>query len=110
MLPEALPLRGLAASSALVSAPLVLALTWICVRGPLVGRLGLPASVSAGGAAAALGLVVAVLAALVWMVNPFAAALLVPAAHAWLFAAAPGTTPRAARARARRCSGSCCRR
>jgi hypothetical protein len=90
VLPEALPLEGWRIA-ALVSAPLVLALTWIFVRGPLVGRLGLPASVSAGGAAAALGLVVSVLAALVWVVNPFAAALLVPAAHAWLFAAAPGS-------------------
>ena len=90
VLPEALPLEGWRIA-ALVSAPLVLALTWIGVRGPLIGRLGLPASVSAGGAAAALGLVVSGLAVLVWVVNPFAAALLVPAAHAWLFAAAPGT-------------------
>ena len=81
VLPEALPLRGWNIA-ALVSAPLVLALTWIGVRRPLVGRLGLPASVSAGGAAAALGLVITGLAALVWLVNPFAAALLVPAAHA----------------------------
>jgi hypothetical protein len=90
VLPQALPLEGWRIA-ALISAPLVLALTWIGVRGPLVGRLGLPASVSAGGAAAALGLVVCGLAVLVWVVNPFAAALLVPAAHAWLFAAAPGT-------------------
>jgi hypothetical protein len=90
VLPDALPLEGWRIG-ALVSAPLVLALTWIFVRGPLIGRLALPASVSAGGAAAALGVVVSVLAVLVWVVNPFAAALLVPAAHAWLFAAAPGT-------------------
>ena len=90
VLPEALPLRGWNIA-ALASVPLVLALAWIGVRRALVGRLGLPASVSAGGAAAALGLVITVLAALVWLVNPFAAALLVPAAHGWLFAAAPGT-------------------
>jgi Peptidase family M28 len=90
VLPEALPLRGWNIV-ALLSAPLVLGLTWIGVRGALVARLRLPAGVSAGGAAAALGLVVAGLAVLVWLVNPFAAALLVPAAHAWLFAAAPGT-------------------
>ena len=52
----------------------------------------LPATVSAGGAAAALGLVISVLAAVVWVFNPLAAALLVPAAHAWLFATAPGTS------------------
>ena len=32
-----------------------------------------------------------VLAALTWVVNPYAAALLLPAAHVWLFAAAPGS-------------------
>jgi hypothetical protein len=90
VLPEALPLRGWNIA-ALASVPLVLALAWLGARRPLVGRLGLPASVSAGGAAAALGLVITGLAALVWVVNPFAAALLVPAAHGWLFAAAPGT-------------------
>ena len=90
VLPDALPLRGWNIV-ALVSAPLVLALTWIGVRGAIVERLGLPASVSAGGAAAALGLVITVLAVLVWLVNPFAAALLVGAAHGWLFASAPGT-------------------
>ena len=88
--PAALPLRSWNIV-ALVSAPLVLALTWIGVRGAIVERLGLPASVSAGGAAAALGLVITGLAALVWLVNPFAAALLVGAAHGWLFACAPGT-------------------
>ena len=90
VLPAALPLRGWNIA-ALASTPIVLALAWIGVKRPLVGRLGLPASVSAGGAAAALGLVISGLAALVWLVNPFAAALLVPAAHGWLFAAAPGT-------------------
>jgi hypothetical protein len=89
VLPDTLPLRGWNIV-ALVSAPLVLGLTWFGVRGPLVGRLGLPASVSAGGASAALGLVITLLAALVWLVNPFAAALLVGAAHGWLWAAAPG--------------------
>jgi hypothetical protein len=90
VLPEALPLQGWNIA-VLVSAPLVLALTWRFVRAPLVDRLALPASVSAGGAAAALGLVVTWLAALVWLVNPFAAALLVGAAHGWLWATAPGT-------------------
>ena len=41
------------------------------------------------------------LAALVWVVNPYAAALLLPAAHVWLFAAAPGSRLRG-RARRRR--------
>jgi hypothetical protein len=91
VLPEALPLEGWRIA-VLVSAPLVLALTWVGVRGPLIGALRLPASVSAGGAAAALGLVICGLAVLVWIVNPFAAALLVGAAHGWLFATAPGSS------------------
>ena len=70
-----------------------------CSRSPGSGRgarscprLRLPATVSAGGAAAALGLAINVLAAVVWVFNPLAAALLVPAAHGWLFATAPGTS------------------
>jgi hypothetical protein len=91
VLPEALPLEGWRIA-VFASAPLVLALAWVGVRRPIVGALGLPASVAAGGAAAALGLVICGLAALVWLVNPFAAALLVGAAHGWLFATAPGTS------------------
>jgi hypothetical protein len=89
--PDALPLRGWRIA-ALASAALALALAWFGLRRPLVGRLGLPAPASAGGAAAALGLVINVLAAVVWIFNPLAAALLVPAAHGWLFATAPGST------------------
>ena len=56
-----------------------------------------------------------VLAALTWLFNPYAAALLLPAAHLWLFAAAPGSRlrgwaalPRGARrARCRRCWRRC---
>jgi hypothetical protein len=90
VLPHALPLTGWRIA-ALLSAPVALALAWFGLRGPLVGRLGLPATVSAGGAAAALGLVINALAVVVWIFNPLAAALLVPAAHGWLFATAPGT-------------------
>jgi hypothetical protein len=96
--PEALPLRGWRIA-ALVSAPVVLALAWLGPRRVLVSGLRLPATVSAGGAAAALGLVINVLALVVWAFNPLAAALLVPAAHTWLFATSPGTsTPSRVRA------------
>jgi hypothetical protein len=91
VLPEALPLHGWRVA-ALVSAPLVLALAWLGPRRALVSGLHLPATVSAGGAAAALALVINALAAVVWVFNPLAAALLVPAAHGWLFATAPGTS------------------
>jgi hypothetical protein len=70
----------------------VLALGWLGPRRMLVARLRLPATVSAGGAAAALGLAINLLAGVVWLFNPLAAALLVPAAHGWLFATAPGTS------------------
>jgi hypothetical protein len=90
VLPDALPLEGWRIA-ALLSAPLVLALAWFGLRRPVVGALRLAGDPSADGAAAALGLAVAGLATVVWVVNPLAAALLLPAAHAWLFATAPGT-------------------
>ena len=89
--PDALPLEGWRIA-ALASAPVVLALAWLGPRRVLVSRLRLPATVSAGGAAAALGLAINALAAIVWVFNPLAAVLLVPAAHGWLFATAPGTS------------------
>lgn len=89
VLPGVVPLQG-AAIAALVSAPVVLVLAWLVLRPPLVRALGLARSSASEGAAAALGLVLSVLVALVWLANPYAAALLVPAAHVWLFAAAPG--------------------
>jgi len=46
---------------------------------------------TAGGAASAVGVIVAVVAGLVWLANPYAAALLVPAAHAWLLVTDPGS-------------------
>src|SRR6185312_7986286 len=42
------------------------------------------------GGGAALLLVWTALAALLWLVNPYAAAFMVPAAHLWLLVAAPG--------------------
>jgi hypothetical protein len=44
---------------------------------------------SAGALAAATGVALAAVSALTWTVNPYAAALLLPAAHLWLVAAAP---------------------
>jgi hypothetical protein len=70
---------------------LVLALGWFGVTRLLVARIGERGSPAAGSLAAATGAVLCTLAALVWVVNPYAAALLLPAAHLWLFAAAPQT-------------------
>ena len=98
VLPGAVALHGWAIA-ALVSAPLVLVLAWFVLRPPLMHALGLGRSPAGEAAAAALGLVLSVLVGLVWLANPYAAAVLLPAAHVWLFAAAPGAggarTPRA---------------
>jgi hypothetical protein len=91
VLPETMPLRGWNIA-ALISAPLVLAVAWATRGQTPLGRLRV--GLAGGGAAAALGLVITGLAALVWVTNPFAAALLVPAAHGWLFAVTPGTDMR----------------
>ena len=95
VLPGTVPLQG-TAIAALVSVPLLLVLAWFTLRPVLVRALGLERSPASEGAAAALGLVLSVLVALVWVANPYAAALLLPAAHIWLFAAAPSARGRRA--------------
>jgi hypothetical protein len=94
--PEAplLPLPAVERSGAvaLASVALVLALGWFGVRPLILARIGQRGSPAAGSLAAAMGAVLCVLAAVVWAANPYAAALLLPAAHLWLFAAAPQTT------------------
>lgn len=80
-----------AAAAAGASAAIVLGVGWLGVRPLLVRRLGRRGSPAAGSLAAATGALLCMVAALVWVVNPYAAALLLPAAHLWLFAAAPQT-------------------
>jgi hypothetical protein len=74
---------------ALASVPLVAALAWVALR-PLARasreRRGHPA---AGGLAATAGLMLTVAAAFAWVLDPYLAGLMLPAAHLWLFAAAP---------------------
>jgi hypothetical protein len=76
------------------SAALVAALGWFGVRRLILARAGERGNPMAGALAAAAGATLCVLAALVWVVNPYAAALLLPAAHVWMFAAAPSTRMR----------------
>jgi hypothetical protein len=76
---------------ALGSIAFVLALGWFGVRPLLLARAGARGSHAAGSLAAASGAVLCTLAAVVWAANPYAAALLLPAAHLWLFASAPQT-------------------
>ena len=90
VLPADLPLTA-ANAAALASTALAVVLGVLVAR--LLGRgarraRGNPA---AGAAGAAVGVVVCAVALLVWVVNPYAAALLVPAAHLWLFLGAPQT-------------------
>ena len=76
---------------ALASTAIVTAVGWFGVRPLIVRRLGPGGSAAAGGLAAATGLTVSSVAAVVWLFNPYAAALMLPAAHLWLLAAAPSS-------------------
>ncbi len=88
-----LPLPPFDRSAAIAtgSAVLVAALGWFGVRRLILARAGERGNPMAGSLAAATGATLCVLAALAWVVNPYAAALLLPAAHVWMFAAAPST-------------------
>jgi hypothetical protein len=81
---------------ALVSVPAVAALAWLALRPLARGSRRARGSPAAGGLAAGLGLVITLAAALAWLANPYQAALLLPAAHLWLFAAAPASKLRGA--------------
>jgi hypothetical protein len=88
--PDLYPLET-AGIVALASTAVVTAVGWFGVRPLIVRRLPPGGSAAAGGLAAATGLVVCLVAAGVWLFNPYAAALLLPAAHLWLLAAAPSS-------------------
>jgi hypothetical protein len=82
--PAALP----AQAPALLAVALVLVLAWVWLR-PLVLRLTrAPGSPSAPAAGVVVMLVAVACAIVVWIRNPYAAAMLVPALHLWLFALA----------------------
>ena len=88
-LPAGALLADGSAAGATVAVGIVLGLA-LLVWPSLVRRRGLPLRPSADGAALAVMLVLLVLAALVWIVNPIACLLLVPALHLWLLAVGPG--------------------
>jgi len=84
----ALPLDG--AAVAVVGAVLLAGvLGWFALRPLLLAIFGVRGDPGSPGAAAALLLVLVVLVIAVWAVNPFAAALLLPALHAWLLLTTP---------------------
>lgn len=90
----AIPLDG-SALAAVVTTGLTFVLAWL-LWGALVRRLtGSPAhepDPDVAGLCAVLAL--SALAALVWIGNPYAALLAIPALHAWLLLAAPELRPR----------------
>ena len=88
-----LPL-GAAGIAGLVSTALVFVLALWLLRPVLDRAIGAQGDASAGGAAAAMGLLLSGLVALVWLRNPYAAGVLLPAAHVWLLAAEPRSRAR----------------
>jgi hypothetical protein len=90
--PSALPVQ----LPALLAVGLVFVLGWVWLR-PRALRFaragGDPAEPAAGIVVVLVALVVALC---LWLTNPYAAALLIPALHIWLFALAPEFRPRRA--------------
>jgi hypothetical protein len=81
---------GSAQIVALVAIALVALLGWIALRPALLRRVGAPSGRFAGeGAGAALLVTWCALAVVLWVRNPYAAALLVPGAHSLLAVVAP---------------------
>jgi hypothetical protein len=77
------------AALGLGSAVLVGVLAMVFLRPFAARRTGATGSPAAGGGAAGVGVLLAGLTAAVWIFNPYAAAVLLPAAHAWLLAVVP---------------------
>jgi len=86
------PVAGLAAApklAALAVLLVVLAVAWVWLR-PWLARLsGVNGDCATGGGAVAVVLALCAVALVVWLVNPYASLLLVPALHLWLLAMAP---------------------
>lgn len=81
------------AVAAVVAVALTLLLAWV-LRGQLLARLGLEARPDPEVAGLAILLVLIGLACVVWIGNPYAALLLLPAIHLWLLLASPELRPR----------------
>ena len=90
VLPADLPLTA-AQAAALASTALAIVLGVVIARLLNLGGRRARGNPAAGAAGAAVGVVICAVALVVWVLNPYAAALLVPAAHLWLFLGAPQT-------------------
>jgi hypothetical protein len=89
------------AIAAFVAILLVFALGWLVARPALLGASGAARvrrqEPDAAGAVVAVGLTTVVIAGALWVGNPYAAALVVPATHLWFWALTPDLRlPRAA--------------
>ena len=93
--PQALP----ASLPALLAVALAFALGWVWLRPAALRLLRVAApDRSEPGAGIAVVLVATIAAGVMWLLNPYAAAVLIPALHVWLFALEPDLRmPRAAR-------------
>ena len=77
---------------AIIGAAIVLGLTivrTIVIRAAGLGKPGVVRDEAAPGAGAGLMAVLCVVAVVMWVTNPYAAALLIPALHLWLLVVAP---------------------
>lgn len=84
--PQALP----AQLPALLAVALVLAIGWVWLRPAILRMTRAEGDPAAAGAAVAVLLVALAATIVVWIANPYTAAVLAPALHVWLFALAPG--------------------
>jgi hypothetical protein len=87
---------GVGQALALASVALAIAGGVLLVRPLTRGTRAARGNPAAGAAGAAVGAIVSAVTLAVWLVNPYAAALLLPAAHLWLFLGAPRTRLRGA--------------
>jgi hypothetical protein len=86
--PGAVPVDA-GAAAMLAGVARVLAVGWLALRPLALHLAAVRGDPSSPGAAAALMLVLVIVSVAVWVANPFAAALLLPALHAWLLLTAP---------------------
>lgn len=88
------PVAGAASvpnAAALASVLVVFAAAWLWLRPWLASIAGVTGDCANGGGATAILLVLSAAALLVWLANPYASLLLIPALHLWLLAMAPET-------------------
>jgi ribosomal protein L34 len=83
--PEALPVQV----PALLAVGLVFVLAWVLLRPAVLRLTGAQGDPASAGAGVTVVLVALAATVVVWIGNPYAAVLLAPALHVWLFATAP---------------------